>query len=477
MRKVIFAVLFVVTAAMGQWWTGPYALTFDPGDDVNPSACKEWVDDHVTCLVWQSDRSGDWDVYARFCEFDNGNGWLPEEAVSTDSADDVNPSVACRSGYPGSTWFWCVWERRQSPWVGEVWASFSDMDSWQTPVRIGRTLHGAPGDSSEPSAIVIKGGGDTTWVVWSNRDTSGSYISCSFHDGDSWSQPHNVVYSAHEIRHARIGRGYSSRGNWEEYPFLVWEQEDDIWYSEYLSGAWTTPDRVAPSAALDRDPEVLSYAGWMEPRSGVVWQSTRDGDTAIFGALSDSLNNPARLCDTAGAGRNWTPQAAYAACPIDEWWFYATTVWVSDRSGNSDIHCSANEEDGYVDSHPAVDCCPTVTTMGLTQVWCCWQSDRSGNWDLHGSFTYCTGVEEMPNGELRMPNATIVRGVLYLPQVRSQSAECRTALLDIGGRKVAELQPGENDVRHLSPGVYFIRGEGPRGQGSEGSSHKVVIQR
>lgn len=30
-----------------------------------------------------------------------------------------------------------------------------------------------------------------------------------------------------------------------------------------------------------------------------------------------------------------------------------------------------------------------------------------------------------------------------------------TALLDISGRKVMELHPGPNDVRHLSPGVYF----------------------
>ena len=40
-----------------------------------------------------------------------------------------------------------------------------------------------------------------------------------------------------------------------------------------------------------------------------------------------------------------------------------------------------------------------------------------------------------------------------------------------------DLQPGENDVRHLSPGVYFLRAEGPRIQGAEGSSQKVVIQK
>jgi hypothetical protein len=30
-------------------------------------------------------------------------------------------------------------------------------------------------------------------------------------------------------------------------------------------------------------------------------------------------------------------------------------------------------------------------------------------------------------------------------------------LLDVSGRKVLDLRPGPNDVRALSPGVYFVR--------------------
>jgi len=61
------------------------------------------------------------------------------------------------------------------------------------------------------------------------------------------------------------------------------------------------------------------------------------------------------------------------------------------------------------------------------------------------------------------------------------SAACRsltgtvpkTVLLDIDGRRVLELQPGANDVRHLAPGVYFMRmtcGDGRT------ANRKVVIQ-
>jgi len=69
-----------------------------------------------------------------------------------------------------------------------------------------------------------------------------------------------------------------------------------------------------------------------------------------------------------------------------------------------------------------------------------------------------TGIEEgrRPLPATRIsPLPTIVRGELnlQLPIANCQSA----ALLDISGRKVADLRPGANDVSHLAPGVYFLR--------------------
>jgi len=66
-----------------------------------------------------------------------------------------------------------------------------------------------------------------------------------------------------------------------------------------------------------------------------------------------------------------------------------------------------------------------------------------------------------PKPEWRLP--TIVRGSLLLgaghnPILTGESGLCpKPALLDISGRKVMELQSGENDVRHLRSGVYFAR--------------------
>ncbi len=82
-----------------------------------------------------------------------------------------------------------------------------------------------------------------------------------------------------------------------------------------------------------------------------------------------------------------------------------------------------------------------------------------------------TGPESVQVIPSRWP--TISSGLLML-----SSREDDAGLLDIVGRKVMDLRPGPNDTRHLAPGVYFVREEGPRGQVSEGSSvRKIVIQR
>jgi hypothetical protein len=68
--------------------------------------------------------------------------------------------------------------------------------------------------------------------------------------------------------------------------------------------------------------------------------------------------------------------------------------------------------------------------------------------------------------------ATLVRGVLVLGAVDGrQNAEYGAELLDAAGRKVLDLRPGENDVSHLAPGVYFVREAGTQ------AVRKVVVQR
>lgn len=70
---------------------------------------------------------------------------------------------------------------------------------------------------------------------------------------------------------------------------------------------------------------------------------------------------------------------------------------------------------------------------------------------------------------------TIIRGVLCLP-VEPGVPSCVIRLFDATGRMVMDLAPGENDIRHLSPGIYFVRQESGVMHDAPGV-RKLVIQR
>jgi len=75
------------------------------------------------------------------------------------------------------------------------------------------------------------------------------------------------------------------------------------------------------------------------------------------------------------------------------------------------------------------------------------------------------------------PSATVIRGVLFLPAASGVELEASSVLLDIGGRKVLDLQPGANDVRALAPGVYFVRSEPSAVSREPSAVTKVVVTR
>ncbi|MCX6843439.1 MAG: YncE family protein [candidate division WOR-3 bacterium] len=94
------------------------------------------------------------------------------------------------------------------------------------------------------------------------------------------------------------------------------------------------------------------------------------------------------------------------------------------------------------------------------------------------------GLAGEPAPVLSRSMATIVRGVLVLgdcprtgtvPKTVPRDRVPKPALLDISGRKVLDLHPDANDVRHLAPGVYFIREAQAQAQAQ--TIRKVVVTR
>ncbi|UCG42135.1 MAG: S8 family serine peptidase [candidate division WOR-3 bacterium] len=95
---------------------------------------------------------------------------------------------------------------------------------------------------------------------------------------------------------------------------------------------------------------------------------------------------------------------------------------------------------------------------------------------IHQGFRVGAGVgiegepKLKPKGVALEP--TVVRGILAIPLAADRRQ--RATLHDPTGRLVMVLKPGDNVIRHVTPGVYFVRtAEG----GSTSAVRKVVIQR
>ncbi len=120
----------------------------------------------------------------------------------------------------------------------------------------------------------------------------------------------------------------------------------------------------------------------------------------------------------------------------------------------------------------------------LTEMTAVPQADRvfvadAGNSCLYVIRTSQEAVTERPSSRVsRVPSeVTILRGVLFMPEARGEKREARGELLDISGRKVLDLRPGANDVRALTPGVYFVREAQAQAQAQVHAVRKVVVTR
>jgi len=102
-----------------------------------------------------------------------------------------------------------------------------------------------------------------------------------------------------------------------------------------------------------------------------------------------------------------------------------------------------------------------------------WNSTQTGNVEVFTTFADTTGVEEPGTSVLPPGRAALcanpTRGMVRL------ASRSGAVLFDRDGRAVAELVPGPNNVRHLSPGVYFVSLASGVGREASGVT-KVIIQ-
>jgi hypothetical protein len=226
------------------------------------------------------------------------------------------------------------------------------------------------------------------------------------------------------------------------------------------------------------------------------------------------------VCDYSGNGRNVRDtiltEARTFFTQADTW---GTPSPVTNLDSFHELYYSgalALSDDGRV--HTALTICGTSTIDSRYDVFYASSSDHGVSWsdiELVNDDTTCNGwypdigtdvaghayvvwtdggaiwfatnapaaVAEQPTRQpiSMQPSATVVRNVLFLPKMGTvPSGAVPTfcpSLLDIGGREVMDLKPGANDVRALSPGVYFVRGSETEDGRPGAAVRKIVIAR
>jgi hypothetical protein len=341
------------------------------------------------------------------------------------------------------------------------------------------------GRTMEQFAPVVASDGNDYLVAWQDWRSGGYDIYCA-------------RVSRSGVLLDTAGIGVSTSDGWQIAPAVAYGGTDYLvlWQSQTGGGYDLYGARVSSGGVvLDPDGFVVSDAagGQQDPAAGtdgtnfmVVWSDARSVDCNVYAAR---VTGAGTVLDTAGI--HVYPAAGLQSAPTVEYDgtdFFA--VWQDQRSGEQDFYGARVSPAGVV-----LDTGPVIRQQGSQwapalargpgnrlflayQSWAATVNGKTYNANrIWGKMDPSTGIEKGDEGRgTNEPRVTtVVRGVLRLGTADGRRNPGDGAeLLDIIGRKVMNLKPGENDIRHVAPGVYFVRSAVG---GGRPAVRKVVIQR
>ncbi|HEX7318981.1 MAG TPA: T9SS type A sorting domain-containing protein [bacterium] len=370
--------MYFITVVLLLSWSPAVNLSIPGVDDMYPQSVR-WQADH-TCLVWESNIGGDWEIFSRFL--------IPSLPLYTDTfritnntGDDYNPVIAYDEA---RQCYWCAWMGFDNTRM-DIFISDGDLtNGWSVPTRV-------TNDSSfdaEPSVCVIQ---DTVWLAWYKWTGQAFNIFAAYYDGSIWSPPVSITNDT------LVNNTRPKINGHYDHPLVVWEKNDDIYFSECIAGIWQSPMPVTTDPGSDMKPEIAvqSYplGGSGFAGAWIFWYSDRDGNCEIYSTAMDTFSVNRRV--------TFNDSLDYAPSPLD---FIAligrgdpaSVAFSTSRNGGSDIYTLS----GYygwdtvaVDTNPSQDILPCMSG-GDWRIWVFWQTDRNGDWDICGSQMWVGGVEE-----------------------------------------------------------------------------------
>ena len=465
---VLMFALCILTphSAIAQW--GPdQRLTNDPASSKTAENNNTWTvgaAGDTVHVVWTDSRDGNDEIYYKRST-DDGATWGSDQRLTNAAQRSWCPSVAVAGAKVHVVWE----DNRDVDWYDAYYKRSTDGGTtWSSDVKLSTS-----GMAFGPSAAVA---GDTVHVVWDGLPSVSPgepvevYYTRSTDGGATWDSVTRLTNDSADYAWqpavAAAGANvhvawYDGRNGPASPAEVYYKRSTDggvTWGSDVrLTNSAPASEWVSVAAAGDR-----VHVVWSDTRvggtyeiyykcstdNGATWPVSPGGDTRLTSPDSEPSYFPSIAAADANVhvvwcdGRDGTSgDEVYYKCSSD-----GGTTW------SSDTRLSAN--DNLQSRHPSI----AVADPGLHVAW---YDNRDGNNEVYHKRnpTGNVGVAETPNAKVRTANAaTVVRGVLFLEgDCPRTGAVPKTVLLDISGRKVADLRPGSNDVRRLSPGVYFVR--------------------
>jgi hypothetical protein len=429
--------------------------------------------------VWEDDRSGYNDIYG--ARVTPGGQVLDPDgiAICTAARDQYTPAIA----FDGTNYL-VAWEDLRSGEYSHIYgARVTPGGAVLDPDGI--AISPAAGRQHSP-AVGFAGG--NCLVVWSDNQTGTGYdiYGARVTPGGYVRDPDGIVIAP--------------AANDQYYPALAFDGANFlVAWQDYRGGSGYSnvyAARVTPGGAvLDLQGFVVSQAKYNQGKPAVgfdgtdflvVWEDYRHGTFSdIYGAR---VTRGGTVLD--GDGLVITGAVKYQYAPVLAFNGSSFLVtWEDYRSSyNPDIYGAWVAPDGTVSSEGGVvrqagNQANLALARGtgsqlflVYQGWAGTVGDKIYNTDrIWGDMNPNTGLgleeSQQPAVGGYPFRATVVRGVLFLPVLGAASP---SVLLDASGRKVMDLHAGENDVRALAPGVYFVSSDAGV---NEGQPQKIVIQR
>ena len=433
--------------------------------------------------VWEDDRSGNNDIYG--ARVTPGGQVLDPDGIAICTAGDgqYTPAVA----FDG-THYLVAWEDQRGGTSRHIYgARVTPAGAVLDPDGI--AISPAAGQQGSP-AMGFAGG--NYLVVWEDNRTGADWdIYCTrVTPGGTVRDPDGIA-----ISQAASDQWFPALGFDGANFLVVWQDfrgyggYSDIYGARVTpAGAVLDPQGLAISQA--RNSQANPAVGFDGAKFLAVWEDYRRGTYSdIYGAR---VTPEGTVLDTGGIVITQATKYQYAPVLAFDGSSFLV-VWEDYRSSNNpDIFGAWVAPDGTVSSEGGVvrqggnqTDLALVSGAGsqlflVYQGWAGRVGNKTYNTDrIWGDMNPNTGLGleegQPPATRGYRPMATVVRGVLFLPEVSSGKLQA-ASLLDIAGRKVLDLHSGANDVRALAPGVYFVTGE-RGGAGNEGPTLKVVVQR